>query len=142
MSNEIIASIVLLLLLTLFLLPNFKIVKENEQLLVERMGSFLKVIHHPGIYFLFPLFDRVIERQTTLPQERTLKGESFTLIYTYQITDLKMYGYYALDPIRDLETYLNSLYTHDTPDLNQLKETIKDRGIELLDIQEVINNNF
>ncbi len=142
MSKEIIAVIFLLFLLILFLLPNFKIVKENEQLLVERMGSFFKVIDKPGIYFLFPLFDRVIERETLLPQKRTLPIDTYTLTYTYQITDIKMYGYYALDPIKDLESYLAQMWSNGNPDIDTLKESIKDRGMNLLDIQKVTNNNF
>ena len=142
MPKEFIAYLVLLLLIILFLLPNIKVVKENEHLLIERLGSFLKIIDQPGVHFLVPLFDRVIERETILPQKRTIRGEKTSFKYSYQITDIKMYGYYALDPIRDLEIYLTSNWNKELSNLDVIKESVKDRGIELLDIQEVTNNNF
>ncbi|RJX26178.1 MAG: hypothetical protein C4537_03210 [Acholeplasma sp.] len=142
MPKEFIAYLVLLLLIILFLLPNIKIVKEHEHLLIERLGSFLKIIDQPGVYILAPLFDRVIERETILPQTRIIKGDKTSLSYSYKITDLKMYGYYALDPIRDLEICLSSEWKKELTNLDVIKESIKDRGIELIDIKEVINNNF
>lgn len=142
MPNEWIAYLVLILLLVIFLLPNIKHVKHDEQLVVERLGSFLKVIDQPGWYMLVPLFDRVIERESMLTQKRIITSEKMKIEYTYHITDIKMYCYFALDPVKDLESFLASAWVDETVDLQKIKEMIKDRGIALINIKEITKNNL
>lgn len=143
MPKELIAAIVLAVLFIIFLLPNFKIVKLNEACVVERMGSFHRVIDQPGIYFLIPLFERVIQQESLLPKTRELllndKSFKTTYSYTYQIKDIKLFCYAALDSLKLLEEkmidYINATNDH----LDALNELSQTYGVEILKIDEINN---
>lgn len=141
MPTEITAAIILSILLVLFLLPNLKVVKENEALVIERLGSFLKVIDKPGIYWMIPLVDRVIQRESLLPITKTFSkladDKESTYTYTYVITDIKMFCYTATEPQRVIEDKIRSLITYDEIDVETIKEALLDNGINLQKINKM-----
>lgn len=141
MPTEITAAIILSILLVLFLLPNLKVVKENEALVIERLGSFLKVIDKPGIYWMIPLVDRVIQRESLLPITKTFSkladDKESTYTYTYVITDIKMFCYTATEPQRVIEDKIRSLITYDEIDVEIIKEALLDYGINLQKINKI-----
>ena len=143
MTPEIRAALILALLFILFLLPNMKIVKINEAMVVERLGSFLKVIDTPGIYWLIPLVDRVIQRESLLPITRTITIEDafdkyiYEYTYTYMITDIKMFCYAATEPVRIMEEKIKSLLDDVQFDDESIKEALLDFGVQLQKIKKV-----
>lgn len=141
MTPEIRAALILALLFILFLLPNIKIVKINEAMVVERLGSFLKVIDTPGIYWLIPLVDRVIQRESLLPITRTITIEDafdkYIYEYTYVITDIKMFCYKATEPLRVMEEHMKDLLSKGSPNEENIKEMLLDFGVKLEKINQV-----
>lgn len=141
MPTEVTAAIILSALLVLFLLPNLKIVKENEALVVERLGGFLKVIDTPGIHWMIPLVDRVVQRESLLPITKTFTHEnkniSVEYTYTYMITDIKMFCYAATEPVRIMEEKMKSLLDDVQFDDESIKEALLDFGVQLQKIKKV-----
>ena len=140
MPREIIAILVLAALLILFLLPNIRLLKINEAVVIERLGGFLKVIDKPGIFFLIPLFDRVVQKESLLPIDRSwviVDSEiQTTYSYTYQIVDIKMFCYAATDPITFAEEKMTQRIQNGLDDLESLKDIWLDMGVNLLEFQK------
>ncbi|MCK9235756.1 MAG: SPFH domain-containing protein [Acholeplasmataceae bacterium] len=101
-------------LLLILIVPNIKWVKPNQVVVVERLGSFHRLLDKPGIYLLIPLVDRDIETVVTTVQkiERKLKiKESETTVTTIvsfqmQIFDVKTFVYSAIDSLDTVMTHL------------------------------------
>ncbi|MDY0074932.1 MAG: hypothetical protein WC992_05270 [Acholeplasmataceae bacterium] len=146
MPKEVTAILVLTALFILFLLPNIRLLKINEAVVIERLGSFLKVIDKPGVFFLIPLFDRVVQKESLLPIEKTwVVIDSDTQImyaYTYQIVDIKMFCYAATDPITFAEEKMAQRIQSGLDDLESIKDIWLDMGVNLLDFQKIEKNNF
>jgi len=147
MTDIIIALLVLLFLTLLFLIPNFKIVRANEVQIVERLGRFHKILNEPGIHFIVPLIDRVIQ---VVPLLETHKKFRFKLIkdeveiiyhleYRYKVSDVMLFVYSALDSLEAIEIHIkNTIEEHDVIDehsLQSLQEVSLTFGIELIDLQ-------
>ena len=118
MPTEITAILVLLFLFLLLLLPNIKIVGQNQALIVERFGSFLKIIDQPGIHFIIPLLDRVVQsvdltlqikhhHYTVKVDEKNSMDVKLTL--TYKIRDPKIFVYAALDTLKVILKHLEDV---------------------------------
>lgn len=146
MPKEVTAILVLTALFILFLLPNIRLLKINEAVVIERLGSFLKVIDKPGVFFLIPLFDRVVQKESLLPIEKTWvvidSGTQIMYAYTYQIVDIKMFCYAATDPITFAEEKMAQRIQSGLDDLESIKDIWLDMGVNLLDFQKIEKNNF
>lgn len=141
MPTELTAAIILSALFILFLIPNFKIVKENEAIVVERLGSFLKVIDTPGIHFMIPLVDRVVQKESLLPMTK-----NFTYIndhinevyaYTYTIKDIKMFCYAATEPVRMMEDKMKTCIKNNDFDQELIRIILLDFGVQLQKIEKM-----
>jgi hypothetical protein len=135
MPPEITASLVLFALFIIFLAPNVKIIKEGEAAVVERLGAYLKVIDQPGIHFLFPLVDRIVQKESLLPMVKELSfeqdGYKDIYQYTYKITDIKMFCYAATEPLRIMEEQMIKSLRENHSDVEDLKEIVLNFGVEL-----------
>ena len=61
MPEFITVALLVIGLLILILFPSVLLVKENESVLIERLGKYSRTIETPGIYFLLPFIDRAVE---------------------------------------------------------------------------------
>ena len=109
---EIIIIFILLLLLILF--PSIQIVKNDEIIVIERLGKFLKTIEKPGIYMMIPFIDRVVNKVNIKPyfiSKKIKKTEHYkksTIItYKIEIFDVNKFTYQALDPIDELHHFVS-----------------------------------
>jgi regulator of protease activity HflC (stomatin/prohibitin superfamily) len=102
-------------LIILLMLPNIKIVRKDEVMIIERLGSFHKILDLPGIYFLVPLLDRNIQTVSTKKQHIKKKltiHEDEEIIKTLEISyymtiiDPKTYVYASLDSNDTIHTYI------------------------------------
>ncbi len=146
MTDIIIAVLVLLFLTLLFLIPNFKIVRADEAHIVERLGRFHKILNTPGIHFIVPLFDRVIQVVPLLESHKKFnfkikKDEQeihYHLEYRYKVTDVMLFVYAALDSLEAIEIHIKNVIEEkesiDDDSLSVLQETSLTFGIELIDI--------
>lgn len=145
MPNEVIAAIVLFVLFLLFLLPNIQIVKTNEAVVVERFCNFLKVVDQPCVFFLFPLVDRVVQKESLLPQNKTLiitkDNVSSIYEYTYSITDIKMFCYAETESLRIMEEKMKHHMINISDSINDLSELVLDYGVKLEEIKKINKNN-
>ncbi len=116
MPDFVTAIIVLLGLVLLLLIPNIKIVRKNQVMIVERLGRFHKMFDQPGVYFIAPLIDRDIQ---TVNLEKThihakIKIEQETNItnveisYDMRITDAKTFVYASLDANQTIHEYIKA----------------------------------
>jgi len=138
MSPTVIASLILTTLFLLFLIPNFKVLKEHEAMVIERLGSFHRVVDQPGIHFLIPLIDREIQKESLLPQTRTIEVNDLNDVLTYQyifkINDIKMFCYKATEPYRIMEGEMKHIIANHTNYEPKLQELLLDYGCELISI--------
>jgi len=147
MTDIIIAILVLLFLTVLFLIPNFKIVRANEVQIVERLGRFHKMLSEPGIHFIVPLIDRVIQVVPLLESHKKFhfkvnKDEeeiTYHLEYRYKVADVMLFVYAALDSLEAIEIHMKNIIEEqdviDETALLALQEVSLTFGIELIDIQ-------
>jgi len=139
MPTEIIAALIFAALLMLFLVPNFIHIKPNEAIVIERLGSFLKVIDQPGVIFLIPLVDRVIQRENLLPQTRELTiikdNNSCVYMVTYAVVDIKMFCYAATESSRHMEDIIKKSILEDQHHSQNLNEELLNIGIKLIKLQ-------
>ena len=122
MTDAIDAIFVIIGLVILFLLPNFKLVKQNEVKIIERLGKFHKVLDQPGIYLIVPLIDRDI--QTVSLEKEHIKSKvtvktndietELEISYDMTVIDPMLYVYSALDANKEIHTHIK----------NQLEEQI------------------
>jgi regulator of protease activity HflC (stomatin/prohibitin superfamily) len=146
MKEVIIALIVLLFLVVLVIVPNIKILSKNHAMVIERFGTFLKIIDEPGVYILIPLFDRAIqvvcldemERKFTFSMASENDTITYMVDYHYQVTDVKLFVYSALDALsvfeKKIKYYLTNFMPIDDKIFHELKEHAENFGIELKSI--------
>lgn len=141
MPPEITASLVLFVLLIVFLAPNIKIIKVDEAAVVERLGAFIKIIDQPGIHFLIPLVDRIVQKESLLPTSRNLtfkeNGYDEKYQYTYQIKDIKMFCYAATEPLRVMEEQMVAFLKDFNNQIDQLNEITLNFGVAVLQINKI-----
>lgn len=135
-------------LLILILLPSFLLVKEDEVVIIERLGKYLKTIENPGVYFLIPLIDRSIEKFSKSPffvskKVKVKKGFEGVTIITYKIkvVDEMLFVYGSLDSldtVHDFYVQSKSLDNQADDLVDEVKAYALQFGFEVLDI---INNN-
>jgi regulator of protease activity HflC (stomatin/prohibitin superfamily) len=100
------------------------------------------VLKRPGIYFLIPFFERVIQVVSLDTNKNTIKfTESeieVSFEYTYQVNNPKLFVYAALDSEKALETTMKNEYLINHTDLKlyieKMKQVALDLGIELIDV--------
>lgn len=151
MPPEITAILVLLFLVVLLLLPNIKIVGQHQALVVERFGVFLKIIDQPGIHFIVPLLDRVIQSVDLTVQikhhhyikkldDGTTTNVKLTL--TYQIHDPKIFVYATLDTLKVMLKHFEEVLTPSSfiplDQFEEIKTFAHDFG---MDIQKIHFDN-
>jgi len=116
MPDFVTAIIVLLGLVILLLIPNIKIVRKNQVMIIERLGRFHRLLDQPGIYFIAPLIDRDIQtvnlekshihKKIKIEQENI---ETFVEIsYDMQIIDPKTFVYASLDANETIHEYVKA----------------------------------
>lgn len=138
MPKEVIAAIVLTALFILFLAPNIKIIRVNEAAVVERLGVFHKIIDHPGIHFLIPFYERIVQQELLLPIDKliTVKIDGYeeTYRYTYQINDIKLFCYGALDAHKAIFNHINEGLLNNLEDVEDYHDVFEAYGVTLTEI--------
>lgn len=141
MTDEIIAYSILLVLLIIFLLPNIVIIKENQSIVIERLGMFLKTVEKPGVLFLIPLVDRVVQKESTLVKtyhySATHGEKTYALTMSYQIVDIKMFCYTATESHRYIQETIFNAFTSPDFDDEVLTENLLNHGVKLISINEI-----
>lgn len=146
MPDQIIAIIVILGLVLLFMIPNFKIVRINEVKIVERLGKFHKLLDTPGIHFIVPLIDRDIQTvnlekqhiKTKLKLEINEINVDVLLSYDMRVIDAKTFVYAALDSMKVIHEYILSALESDIDYDTIIDETIPyavEFGVEIENMQ-------
>lgn len=112
MPESLLAYLIIVGLALLATLPSFHLVKENEVLIIERLGKYHRSIHKAGIIFLIPLFERSVERFSTQPffVAKKIKRQehiSHELLVSYkiQVFDEMLYTYGSLDAVMTIHNY-------------------------------------
>lgn len=120
-------------LIILLMLPNIKIVRQNEAMIIERLGSFHKLLDQPGVYFLVPLLDRNIQTISLSKQhikkklsihENDEDIKTVEISYDMTITDPKTYVYASFDSNDTIHTYIKEALEADMDMDEILNETI------------------
>ena len=101
-------------LILLLMLPNIKIVRKNEVMIIERLGRFHKLLDKPGIYILVPLLDRNIQtvnlNKKHIKKKLTLiENETKTVVeisYDMIVKDVKTFVYASLDSNETIHIYI------------------------------------
>lgn len=140
--------IIFILLLFLILFPSIQIVKNDEIIVVERLGKFLKTIEKPGIYMMIPFIDRVVNKVNMKPyfiSKKIKKTDSYvkSTIVTYKIEvfDVNKFTYHALDPINELHHFVSeAIYLNKSE--TEINELLQDYPEQFgFSIQSIIFDN-
>lgn len=99
----------------LLMIPNIKIVRENQVKVIERLGRFHKILDQPGIHFLVPLLDRNIQtvsltkehikKKLTIQESEDIK-KVIEVTYDMTVLDVKTYVYASFDSNDTIHTYI------------------------------------
>jgi len=142
---EILRGIFVLAMLVLLVIGlNTKIVQVNKAIVIERLGSFLKIIDQPGFYFTIPVVDRVVQtvpldiqdKKFVINEKEVL--EKYTISIKYRIFDVKLFVYAELDSLSKLKgniidhVKLEKEITEANSHL--IKEYAESLGMEILEI--------
>jgi regulator of protease activity HflC (stomatin/prohibitin superfamily) len=141
MPKEVIAALVLAALFILFLVPNIKIIRVNEAAVIERLGVFHKIIDQPGIHFLIPFFERIVQQEVLLPIDKVITtkidGYEETYRYTYQINDIKLFCYGALDSHKAILNHITEGLSDNKEDVEDFKDVFEAYGVTLIKITKM-----
>lgn len=141
MPKEVIAALVLAALFILFLVPNIKIIRVNEAAVIERLGVFHKIIDQPGIHFLIPFFERIVQQEVLLPIDKVITtkidGYEETYRYTYQINDIKLFCYGALDAHKAILNHIAEGLSDNKEDVEDFKDVFEAYGVTLIKITKM-----
>lgn len=96
------------------------IVPVGEFVVVERLGSFLKTIQSPGLYYKLPLIDRV----------RRVTKEEQTLEFNVDYYDIKI-RYQVVDPVLYLYQFRFKNQSFHTRIEIIIKNFIEEKGIDI-----------
>lgn len=143
-SELTIAILVLAFLVLLLCALNFKIARENEAHVLERLGGFYKIIYGPALFFNMPLVQRVVqvvplnEQNLQIKVEDTESKSSHTIYLRYKIVEIKLFVYTALDSIKELKNYILSHVSYEIGLTENIKHIIseyaEDFGIEIIEL--------
>lgn len=140
------AIIVMIFLSMLVILLSLHMLKEGHVMIVERIGSFYKIIEKPGIYFLFPVIERALEivdirkqtRSINISDEAISTMNSIEVDYTFQIVDPKLFVYASVNSIKTFESLLKDTWIKhrvlDTSQLDELSDVSISLGMQLMEI--------
>lgn len=114
MPDIVIGILVILGLVILLIMPNIKIVRADEVVVIERLGRFHKLLDQPGIYLVAPLIDRSIQtvrldKQHIRKKLSIILGETtFNVEFDYFMTihDPKTFVYASIDSNETIHTYI------------------------------------
>ena len=105
------------------------------------------MLSEPGIHFIVPLIDRVIQVVPLLASHKKFhfkinkdeKDVIYHLEYRYKVTDVMLFVYAALDSLEAIEIHIKNIIEEqdviDESALHALQEVSLTFGIELIDIQ-------
>lgn len=116
MSDLLRALLVLVPLFLLFIGLNIKIIKQDHQAVVERIGGFYKVIG-PGVYATIPFIERIAFTSSMIPQNRivmievTADAQPIRITLTWQVIvmDIRQFYYEAEGSMAELETDMTKM---------------------------------
>lgn len=114
MTDILIGVLLILGLVVLLMIPNIKIVRKNEVMIIERLGRFHRMLDQPGIYIIVPLVDRSIqtvslEKQTIHKKLNIMTGQTTFQVeinYSMTITDAKTFIYGSIDSNETVHIYI------------------------------------
>lgn len=142
MTDIQIAILIIVILALLLLALNIRIGSKDKILVVERLGFFLKAIDEPGIYFLIPLLDRVVQTVSkgVLTKSFSIKtsfDHKLNIIYEYKVIDYMLFVYEELDSLKAFEKHFEQYILPFTNlDINLMDSTVityaKSLGIQLI----------
>lgn len=144
MTEFEIAIAILSLLIIIILLPSLLLVKADEQVLIERLGKYHKIINDPGIYFMIPFIDRVITKVSSQPYFVSMKRKTKHTIHTYKIEvfDLMLYTYQTLDPIKEIHHFI-SLTLDEGKSLSEIEFMLEGYTQQFgINISSIVVDNF
>ncbi len=108
---EIIIGIIVILIIIL-IISNFKIVPQAQVYVVERLGAFNKELH-TGPHIIFPIIDKVVKKVSIKEQVADFKPQpvitkdnvtmQIDTVVFFQITNAKLYTYGVDRPISAIE---------------------------------------
>ncbi|CCV64357.1 hypothetical protein BN85407800 [Alteracholeplasma palmae J233] len=135
----IIPSAIVLFVLLLILVLSIKIVRQNQQVVIERLGVY-HTTWRAGIHFLFPFVDRVVKKVSVSDQLLETHNDFLTIdqvhVYVdfdviYQIADTKQYVYGYDRNVKPI-TSLVSHYLRVSIGEKDFKTVLSDRNLILL----------
>ena len=138
MRDFILPILVLFLLVLIIMLPNIKIVSDNQAVVIERFGKLHKIIRQKGIYVLIPFFERAIQSvDLTTSSHPFALDQQHHFTFRYQVVDVEAFVYYALDSMKSFLTELR-LYPdlfNDPIDLEKVESIAEPYGIKIIDFK-------
>ena len=104
----VIAIIVILLLVVIIISCSFKVVKQSEQYIVERLGKYYKTLDS-GMHFVVPFFDQIVAKVSLKEQVADFEPQSVITkdnvsiqvdtVAFFRVTDAKKFAYGVSRPI-------------------------------------------
>ena len=127
----------ILLFILLYLVRRFRVVKQSQAMVIERLGAF-RAVWGVGLHFLTPIFDRIArvvslkEQVLDYPPQPVITKDNVTMqidtVVYFQITDPKLYAYGVEQPMIAMETLTATTLRNIIGDL-ELDQTLTSRDV-------------
>lgn len=138
---------VVLIVFTIIIICNIRIIKQTEKAIVERLGAYHST-WGVGIHFLLPFVDRIVGRITMkeqvqdFPPQSVITKDNVTMqidtVVFFAVTDPKLYAYGVDNPLAAIEylsatTLRNIIGDLDLDETLTSRDTINDKMRIILD---------
>ncbi|CAM9120805.1 SPFH domain-containing protein [Mycoplasma marinum] len=138
---------VIVLLIIVFVCLGIKIVPQTNVFVVERLGSFKKILKN-GVNFIVPIIDRLVLKETLkekvldFPAQDVITKDNVTMkidtVVYMQITDPKLYAYGVMNPISAVENLTATTLRNLIGDL-ELDQTLTSRDVINEKLREILD---
>lgn len=132
-----IGTIILVLVVLLFIIPNIRVVRQSQAYVIERLGTF-KEVWETGLHMKIPIVDNVAKKVSLkemvadFAPQPVITKDNVTIeidsVIFYQITDPKLYTYGVERPLTAIENLTATTLRNIIGDL-ELDSTLTSRDL-------------
>jgi regulator of protease activity HflC (stomatin/prohibitin superfamily) len=138
MTEILIGFAIIIVLLIIIFLPNITFVKDDEAVIIERLGKFHKIVNQKGFLITIPFVERIYETINLKETSLTIENKYFKLDLIYKIIDVKTFSYAHLNSKKQ---FINEISENTTINLELLNSISKKYGILIINNNLVYNEN-
>ena len=135
-------------ILLLVIISGFKVVKQTDRYIIERLGKYKETLQS-GVHYVLPVFERIVrtvsmkEQVYDFPPQPVITKDNVTMqidtVVFFCVTDPKLYTYGIENPIAGIEALTSTTLRNIIGDLD-LDETLTSRDIINTKMRQILDD--